>query len=113
LSWYYSQGSVFVLPSIEEGLALVLSQAMACGLPIIATPNTGAEELITDGREGFIIEARSPQAIQEKIIFLYERPDIRDEMARAALARSNHLGGWESYGKKMMDVYSIALSNRM
>jgi len=43
---YYNQGSVFVLPSIEEGLALVQAQAMACGLPIIATTNTGAEDLI-------------------------------------------------------------------
>jgi glycosyltransferase involved in cell wall biosynthesis len=41
----YSQGSVLVLPSVEEGLARVQAQAMACGVPVIATPNTGSEDL--------------------------------------------------------------------
>jgi len=40
LRWYYSQASVLVLPSIEEGLALVLAQALACGLPVVATANS-------------------------------------------------------------------------
>ena len=49
------QASVFVLASIEEGLALVIAQAMACGLPVIATEATGVRELITDGVEGIVV----------------------------------------------------------
>lgn len=112
LSRYYSQGSVFVLPSIEEGLALVQAQAMACGLPLIVTPNTGAEELIVDGREGFIIPSRSTEAIKEKIIYLYEHPDVCHEMSRAALHRVSELNGWDTYGQNMIDLYTRWLAKR-
>lgn len=106
---YYSQASVFVMASVEEGLALVLAQAMACGLPVIATINTGAEDLFTDGVEGFIVPIRSPEAIREKVLFLYEHPEIRDEMAHAALRRVQSLGGWDAYGERAAEVYSVAL----
>lgn len=109
---YYSQGSVFVLPSIEEGLALVQAQAMACGLPVIATTNTGGEDLFTDEVEGFIVPVRDPVSIREKILYLYENPAVRDEMARAALARVRSLGGWNAYGEKMVEVYREALAAR-
>lgn len=105
LSWYYSQGSVMVLPSIEEGLALVQAQAMACGVPVIATPNTGSEDLFTDGKEGFIVPPRDPKAIRDKIAFLRDNPDKRDEMAKAALARVTELGGWDTYGQRMVEIY--------
>jgi glycosyltransferase involved in cell wall biosynthesis len=110
---YYSQGSVFVMASIEEGLALVQAQAMACGLPIIATTNTGAATLFTDGREGFMVPIRDPEAIREKIVYLYEYPDSRDSMAQAARERVQHLGGWSDYGNRMLSVYEDALACRL
>jgi glycosyltransferase involved in cell wall biosynthesis len=109
---YYSQGSVFVLASIEEGLALVQSQAMACGLPVIATTNTGAENLFTDGVEGFIIPIRDPQVIREKVLYLYENPQVRDEMAQRALERVQHLGGWRTYGDEILKTYQRLLANK-
>jgi len=63
---FYSQSSVFVVASIEEGLALVQGQAMACGVLVVATTNTGAEDLFSDGVEEFIIPIRNPEAIREK-----------------------------------------------
>ncbi len=105
LSWFYSQGSVLVLPSIEEGLALVQAQAMACGLPVIATTNTGAEDLFTDGMEGFIVPIRDPLAIREKIEWLLDHPQEREEMGRAALCRVQSLGGWRTYGEKCLAMY--------
>ena len=107
---YYSQGSVFVIASLEEGLALVQAQAMACGLPVIATTNTGAEDLFTDGVEGFIVPIRDPEAIREKVIYLYEHPEVRQEMAQAALQRVKSMGGWNEYGKKAAAVYKEALN---
>jgi glycosyltransferase involved in cell wall biosynthesis len=107
---YYSQASVFVIASIQEGLALVQAQAMACGLPVIATTNTGAANLFDDGHEGFIVPIRDPGAIREKVLYLYRHPDARDAMAHAARQRVQHLGGWEDYGNRMMAVYQHALS---
>lgn len=109
---YYSQGSVLVLPSIEEGLALVQAQAMACGVPVIATTNTGGEDLFTDGVEGFIVPIRNPDAIREKVIYLYENPQVRDQMANAASARAKALGGWDKYGEQMEECYRGALTMR-
>src|SRR6267143_6071004 len=58
---------VFVLPSIVEGRALVQQEAMVCGLPLIVTRNAGGEDLIVEGKTGFLVPAGSPAAIAEKI----------------------------------------------
>jgi len=112
LAHYYSQSSVFVMASIEEGLAYVQAQAMACGLPLIATTNTGGEDLIQNGREGFIVPIRDPQAIRERVFDLYENPAVRDEMAQAALKRVQSFGGWNTYGEQMLAAYQTALAQR-
>jgi glycosyltransferase involved in cell wall biosynthesis len=106
-----SSGSVFVLPSVSEGLALVIAQAMACGLPVIATPDSGAEELMTDGVEGFIVPACDADALAEKVIELYEKPDLRAQMSRAAMAKIESLGGWERYGNAALAQYMDALGS--
>ena len=108
---YYSQGSVFVIASIQEGLALVQAQAMACGLPVIATTNTGAEDLFTDGVEGFIVPIRDPEAIREKVVYLYKHPEVREGMAQAALRRVQSIGGWNEYGERAAAIYQEALNH--
>jgi alpha-maltose-1-phosphate synthase len=112
LHQYYSQGSVFVMPSIEEGLALVQGQAMACGLPVVATTNTGAADLFSDGVEGFIVPIRDPDAIRDRVLKLYKDPDLRDEMSRAALRRVRSMGGWDEYGERAARFYLEALALR-
>ena len=112
LAEYLSRCDVMVLPSIEEGLALVLAQAMACGLPVIATPNTGAEDLLTDGVEGFIVPIRDPKAIREKVQWMLDNEGKHREMGEAALRRVKALGGWESYGKKCLAVYQEVVSRQ-
>jgi starch synthase len=109
---YYNQGLVFVLPSIEEGLALVQAQAMACGLPIIATTNTGAEDLFADGIEGFIVPVRAPEAIREKVLHLYKNPELRRGMGDASLRRVQSIGGWDSYGDSISATNAEALRFR-
>lgn len=110
LSWWYSQSSVFVIASIEEGLATVIAQAMACALPIVATQNSGAEELVTDGIEGFIIPARDPEILREKVLYLYENPEIRENMGRAALEKVKAINGWNQYGESIAKTYAQSLS---
>jgi glycosyltransferase involved in cell wall biosynthesis len=109
---YYSQGSVFVIASIQDGFGLVQSQAMACGLPVIASAHTGAEDLFTDGVEGFIVPIRSPEAIRERVLHLYQHPEVRDEMARAALYLAQSLRGWDTYGEQTVTYYQAALAHR-
>lgn len=106
----YSQGSVLVLPSLEEGLALVQAQAMACGLPVIATTATGAEDLFTSGVEGLIVPIRDATALRGAILQLYQHPELRAAMGQNALARVRSMGGWAAYGNHAIAAYQEALS---
>ncbi|MGB6157010.1 MAG: glycosyltransferase family 4 protein [Acidobacteriaceae bacterium] len=94
-----SSSHVMILPSIEEGLALVQAQAMACGCPLISSTNTGGEDLFTDGVEGFVVPIRSPEAIRARLQQLADDPAIQQRMSEAALARVHSVGGWQQYGE--------------
>jgi glycosyltransferase involved in cell wall biosynthesis len=106
---YYSQGSIFVLPSVEEGLALVQPQAMACGLPVICTTNTGGEDIIRNGKEGFIVPIRDVEALKEKILYLYDHPKAREKMSHAAKKRVEKGYTWDDYGDRMIKEYNRIL----
>lgn len=107
---YYSQGSVFCLASIEEGLAMVQAQAMACGLPVICTTNTGGADLVREGRDGFVLPIRDVTAIKEKILYFYENPDACHVMGESALRRVQAGFSWSDYGQKMITAYQKILS---
>jgi glycosyltransferase involved in cell wall biosynthesis len=93
-----STSTVMVLPSIEEGLALVQGQAMACGCPVIASTNTGSEDLFSDSIEGFIVPIRDTEALTYRMQQFADDPSLRERMSQAALARVKFLGGWKEYG---------------
>lgn len=96
-----SQSHVMVLPSIEEGLALVQAQAMACGCPVIGTLHTGAEDLFTDKTEGFIVGPREPKAIADSLQLLADDPNKRIAMSDSAVSKVGAMGGWDQYGDAM------------
>jgi alpha-maltose-1-phosphate synthase len=95
-----SRSHVLALPSIEEGLALVQAQAMACGCPVICSTNTGGEDLFTDGVEGFIVPIRDPDALADRLQRLADDPDLQRSMREAALQRVQNIGGWKEYGDR-------------
>ncbi len=97
---YFSSSHVMVLPGIDEGLALVQGEAMACGCPVLATPNTGSEDLFTDGVEGFIVPPRNSQALADRLQQLADDPALQRRMSAAALERVQHMGGWNDYGDR-------------
>ena len=94
-----SRSHVMVLPSVEEGLALVQGEAMACGCPLISSENTGAEDLFGDGREGFIVPIRDSAAITERLERLAQDTGLRDAMSARSLERVASIGGWDTYGR--------------
>lgn len=95
-----SRSHVLVLPSIEEGLALVQAQAMACGCPVICSTNTGGEDLFTDNVEGFIVPIRDPIALADRMQRLADDPDLQRTMRSAALQRVRSIGGWQEYANR-------------
>lgn len=109
LRTFYNQASVFITCSIEDGFGMVLLQAMACGLPVIATKNTGGSEIINDGEDGYIIPIRNKEKLKEKILFLYENKDYLSSMGKKAEQKAQNFFSWEDYGEKIINFYSSVL----
>ncbi len=104
LPGYYSSADVFVLPSLVEGQARAVLEAMACGTPCIVTPNTGHEETIRDGINGFLVPIRDSRAIEDRISILIRETDRRIEMGRQArLTAEQHT--WAHYQARLMSIY--------
>ncbi len=108
----YSQGSVFCMPSIEEGLAMVILQAMACGLPVICSVNTGGPDAVREGLDGFVVPIRDVNALKEKISFMYENQNICKEMGISAYNRMKSNFTWDHYAEKIVSEYSNIMNKK-
>ena len=93
----YSSSSVFVLPSLADSFSLATLEAMACGLPVIVSENTGAADALEEGRQGFVVPIRNAEAIRERLEFLRNNENARCEMGRQAAIRAKEWN-WKRYG---------------
>ena len=109
LSEQYSCSNVFITCSIEEGLSMVQLQAMSCGLPIICTPNSGGDEIIDNGNDGFILPIRDTEELKKKILYLYNNQSICFEMGMRAQKKIKDRFSWETYGKNVISTYQKLL----
>ena len=88
----YNQASVFCLLSFEEGLALVLTEALHCGLPVVATPNTGAEDIVYQKKDCFIVPVGDHEKAAEKIIEALEKTQ-----SNISANEKNYDMSWEKF----------------
>lgn len=106
----YSQGSIFCFPSLEEGLAMVQAQAMACGLPLICTDASGGGEFLKNGGGGLCVPAGSAEALTNAILKLYEDSQLREEMGKSARETISSGFTWDHYGDRICAIYEHILS---
>jgi glycosyltransferase involved in cell wall biosynthesis len=106
LKEFYNKADVFVLFSVEEGLSMVQIQAMACGLPVICTYNTGGSEIVDNGINGFVLPIRNMKLLKKKILLLYNSPDLLKKMKRKAYNKAKNFMSWDIYGQKMVTFYN-------
>ena len=104
-----SRSSVLVLPSIEDGFGLVMAQAMACGCPVVASENTGASDLFTDGDAGYIVPIRRADLLADRLQQLADDPALRNAMGQRALKVVQSVGGWQRYGDEAVSIYASLL----
>lgn len=102
---YYNKASIFCLPTLEEGAPAVISQAMACGLPIIATKNCQAPDILDNGKNGFIVEEKNSNDIREKINYFYNHPDKMLQMSKAAAKYANEKLSYDAMTKNIIDFF--------
>ena len=97
---YIRQCDIGVQPSLEEGLSMVIPQIMGCGVPVIASTNSGGSNMIQDGVNGFIIPIRDPDMLAEKIEFLYRHPESLAPMKNKAGSAVQEGFTWNDYGDR-------------
>jgi glycosyltransferase involved in cell wall biosynthesis len=97
----YRAADVFILPSLFEGSAIAIYEAMACGLPVITTPNAGS--VVRDGVDGFIVPIRDAAALADRIRRLADDPALRLEMgANARIRALAH--PWSAYRARLVNL---------
>jgi glycosyltransferase involved in cell wall biosynthesis len=106
---YYRRAAVFLLPSVAEGMARVTIEAMACGRPVVVTPNCGAAA--REGVDGFYVPPRNVEALKEKILFFYTN---RAEVARMGANAAEHARSfsWNRFSLGIADAV-LALDSRV
>ena len=97
----YRQMDILLMPTVREGFGLAVAEAMACGLPVVASDCSSIPELIDDGKGGFLCPIGDVKAFAEKINLLAQSPGLRKEMGqynRAKIEKKiNHWGSqWTS-----------------
>lgn len=88
----YQQASVLVFPSLVEGFGMVITEAMAHGLPVITTSHTAGPELITDGENGFIVPVRDVNSLADRMQWCL---DNREQLDQIGLKAASKAASWQ------------------
>jgi glycosyltransferase involved in cell wall biosynthesis len=100
---WFGLSDVFVLPSLMEGSALVTYEALASGLPVVTTPNSGS--VVRDGIDGLIVPPRDVDALVDALRLLHSDADLRRRLGDSGrqLVESNFT--WDHYRQRLVSVY--------
>lgn len=107
----YHSSQIFFSPSIVEGLSLVSIEAIACGLPLVATNVPGNEDIVRDNDCGLIVESRNPSDMARGLHQLLTKPDQRKSFADKALAGASNYD-WNEVATQYTNVYTRVLEKK-
>lgn len=105
---YLKNSDVFVLPSLHEGFPNVLLEAMASGLPIVATDVNGVNEIVEDRKNGFLVRPKNSKEIAEKILLLLDDEDLRKNICKENRKKASKYS-WQRTVKMLEYTYKNAL----
>ena len=100
---------VLVFPSLLDGFGLVLLEAMACGMPVIATFSCAGPDLVTDGEHGFVVQSANAAALSGRMRAFVDHPDVIPAMSSAARARAERFT-WNKYGDRWAATLAAAVT---
>jgi glycosyltransferase involved in cell wall biosynthesis len=102
----YRQSDIFVFPSVwHEPFGMPNVEAMACGLPVVATRGGGIPEIVADGETGFLVDRGDPDQLADALIRLLDDPPLRREMGEAGRRRARERFSWERIAADLLSVY--------
>ena len=105
LERYYNAADVVVVPSFYESFGLVAVEAMASGVPVVASRVGGLMSTIADGRTGYLVPWRCPGPFAEKLDLLLENRSLRDALGVAAAESMRHYE-WSSVASRLLELYA-------
>lgn len=106
---YYHSSSVYILPSLVEGLPVALMEAMSCGCPVIATSVGGVPDLIGDGINGILIKTKSIEEISQSVIKILSDNNFRENIIKNAREKIKENYDWQIIAMKFKRLYSEIL----
>ena len=105
-----ASNDILLFPSLYEGFGLVVLEAMAQGMVVLGSMNSGARDVIQDGLDGFLFPAGEIQGMAKTLADLMQNPDRKDRIGRAASEKAKRFT-WEAYGKRYEQILSQTLRN--
>lgn len=105
----YDEANIFVFPTLADGFGMVITEAMARGLPVIASNNSAGPDLIEHERSGLIVKAGETQDLLEKMNWCIENKNVLPDMAEQALLKAK-MYQWPTYRKKLIAEISTHIS---
>ncbi len=106
----YATARVALVPSFFEGFGFPASEAMACGLPVIANAAGALPEVVgTSGEAGLLVPQRDPRALADAVLSVLTEPGKAEAMGRAARARVQRLFQWKDAAANLVDVFEDTL----
>ncbi|HDL86695.1 MAG TPA: glycosyltransferase family 1 protein [Candidatus Acetothermia bacterium] len=102
---YYEASDVFVMPSRYELFGIVMLEAMACGIPVVATKFGGPPEVITDGENGRLVDPTDIESFAAAMTELIQHPKERERMGRAARQTIESEYSWETLARRHLRLY--------
>ncbi len=100
---YLRNADIFIRPSLSEGLGISFIEAMAAGLPVIATPVGGIVDFIKDGETGLFCEVHNPKSIAQKVEKLIKDKESRDYIIQNAQKLAIEKYDWNLIAKEMKE----------
>lgn len=97
--------TIFVRPSLTEGMSLAILEAMACGLPVVASNVEGNAEIIDNGKTGYLVPPADSKALAEAVGFLLSDRRIIAEIGRKARKKAEKLYDWEQIADQTLEIY--------
>lgn len=108
---YLQAADLFVLPSATEGLSNSLLEAMACGLPVVATDVGGAPDVVTKAQSGLLVPAEDPTALQNAILTALSNIELRQQMGHQARQVIIERYSLDTVANKLVDLYQSLYRN--
>jgi hypothetical protein len=110
LRYYYSAADAFVTTPWYEPFGITPVEAMACARPVIGAEVGGIKSTVIDGKTGFLVPARDPQAVAEKLAALHANPELARNMGDEGMRRAFQHYTWRSVAQQAAAIYETAVS---